>query len=128
LIIADGSQLPFTDNTFDAALLIGVLHHMPTQLHVLVLQEGLRVLRAGGRLLVLEDTYHGNRERFATYVIDSVMNFEFIGHPHSNRSSEEWGNIMREIRGHLVHNRKYISWYGPFRFRHALFVIEKVAG
>jgi SAM-dependent methyltransferase/uncharacterized protein YbaR (Trm112 family) len=44
--VADGSQLPFRDESFEYALIYGVLHHLPAPRKVCV--EVLRVLKKGG--------------------------------------------------------------------------------
>jgi demethylmenaquinone methyltransferase/2-methoxy-6-polyprenyl-1,4-benzoquinol methylase/phosphoethanolamine N-methyltransferase len=46
--------LPFEDGTFDVALISLVLHHLPTDVKLAGLREVHRVLKAGGRLLVVE--------------------------------------------------------------------------
>ena len=46
--------LPFPDASFDAALISLVLHHLPPDLKVIGLREVHRVLKPGGRLLVIE--------------------------------------------------------------------------
>jgi SAM-dependent methyltransferase len=46
LAIADGTRLPFADNTFDALISINVLEHVETP--ILFLSECKRVLRPGG--------------------------------------------------------------------------------
>ena len=123
-VLANGAQLPFPDSLFDASLLITVLHHLPAHLHIPVLLEGVRVLRPKGRLLILEDTYHGSFERFMTYLQDSLMNLEFIGHPHSNRNLEGWKDLINRLGLHLKHHSESVAWFGPFRMRHAILVIE----
>jgi SAM-dependent methyltransferase len=45
-IIADATQLPFADQSFDLVAFSSVLHHMPDYLDAL--REALRVLRPGG--------------------------------------------------------------------------------
>ena len=47
-------ELPFPDTSFDAALISLVLHHLPPDLKVVGLREVHRVLKPGGRLLVIE--------------------------------------------------------------------------
>ena len=49
---ADATRLPFTDGAFDAVLIRDVLHHIGDIAGVLA--EARRVLRAGGRLTLLE--------------------------------------------------------------------------
>jgi SAM-dependent methyltransferase len=68
---ADGTRLPYYDNTFDAVICSEVLEHIPDYRTVIV--ELLRVLRPGGALVVsvprwwpervcwwLSDDYHAN--------------------------------------------------------------------
>lgn len=50
--VIDGARLPFADATFDAAILSEVLEHVGHQNKVAVVNEALRVLRPGGRLVV----------------------------------------------------------------------------
>jgi len=49
---ADAAHLPFATGSFDAVLIRDVLHHLPDR--AAVLAEAARVLRAGGRLTVIE--------------------------------------------------------------------------
>ena len=46
--------LPFEDATFDVVLISLVLHHLPAEVKVAGLREVYRVLKPGGRLLVIE--------------------------------------------------------------------------
>lgn len=52
LVICDGEILPFTGQSFDLVLLIGVLHHLVNQ--EACLTEVKRVLRKGGRVFICE--------------------------------------------------------------------------
>ena len=47
---ADAAHLPFGDGTFDAAMLVSMLHHVDDQSAALA--EARRILRAGGRLVL----------------------------------------------------------------------------
>lgn len=47
-------SLPFTDERFDIVLSSMMLHHLPPELKVTGLQEILRVLKPGGRLMVID--------------------------------------------------------------------------
>lgn len=52
-LAGDATSLPFADNTFDSAVSIAVLHHLPSRPErVRALSELARVLKAGGRALV----------------------------------------------------------------------------
>lgn len=45
-------QLPFKDDTFDAAIMIAVIHHIPPAEQYTVFSEIYRILRPGGRCLI----------------------------------------------------------------------------
>ncbi len=51
-VVGDMEELPFEDGSFDAALFVGALHHVPDPLRAL--QEAHRVVKPGGRLYAAE--------------------------------------------------------------------------
>jgi len=51
-VVGDMEALPFEDDSFDAALFVGALHHVPDPLPAL--REAFRVVRPGGRLFAAE--------------------------------------------------------------------------
>jgi SAM-dependent methyltransferase len=51
-VVADMEALPFGDESFDGALFVAALHHVPDALPAL--REARRVLKPGGRLFVVE--------------------------------------------------------------------------
>jgi SAM-dependent methyltransferase len=58
--IAAGAQaIPFPDASFDLALMLKSLHHVPVRLMVQALGEVARVVRTGGHLYVSEPVYGG---------------------------------------------------------------------
>jgi ubiquinone/menaquinone biosynthesis C-methylase UbiE len=58
--VAGGAQaIPFPDASFDVALMLKSLHHVPLPLLAQALGEVARVLRAGGHLYVSEPVYAG---------------------------------------------------------------------
>ena len=52
LIAAEGTRLPFKDNTFDAVFISGCLHHFPDPFRGI--QEMCRVAKPGGSIAVME--------------------------------------------------------------------------
>lgn len=53
---ADGTDLPFKDDTFDAASISLGLHDMPYKIGVKVLKEIKRVTKTGGEILIVDYT------------------------------------------------------------------------
>lgn len=125
LVMADGARLPFASCHFDAVLLVTVLHHVPATGHLAMLAEGRRVLRDGGRLIILEDSYEGRAERLATSILDSLLNFEFIGHPHANRTTRQWEEVVTTLGLTILDSRERFVRYGPIRIRHLMLATER---
>ena len=56
---APAQQLPFAEASFDGALMLKSLHHVPRELMAQAFSELARVLRPGGWLYVSEPLYEG---------------------------------------------------------------------
>jgi SAM-dependent methyltransferase len=54
-LVSDGALLALPDQCFDAALVLGVLHHLPDVVAATVMTDLARVLRPGALALVMED-------------------------------------------------------------------------
>lgn len=100
-IIYDGKNLPFADNSFDTVLLLTVLHHIPEP--EIVLKESLRV---ADKIIIIEDVYSNPVQKYLTYFTDSLFNFEFIGHPHSNKKDLEWKKVFKNLNLNLFYTKK----------------------
>jgi SAM-dependent methyltransferase len=111
--------LPLADASFDVVLFGFVLHHIPASLHLSVLREARRVAR--GQVVLLEDTFASNHERRRTMFFDSLFNLEFRGHPHSNRTSAGWLDLLAE-GGFCprLHWERKVTAFGVFPMRQAL--------
>ena len=96
----DGRHMPYQDDAFDVALVLTVLHHAidPVQ----VLRECRRVAR---RIIVMEDVYRNRVHKYATWWWDSLMNLEFAGHPHNNRSDAGWLDAFDDVGLKLLQRR-----------------------
>lgn len=116
----DGKRLPYPNDAFDAALLLTVLHHVPDPDNTLA--EARRVAR---KLIIIEDIYETEAERVLTMMGDSWLNQEFAGHPHSNRSDAGWRAAFARLNVHVTAANQNIHWFFPFRFRHAMYVLER---
>jgi SAM-dependent methyltransferase len=95
-IVGDMEALPFPDATFDAAMVLACLHHVPHPLPAL--EEAFRVLRPGGRLFTLDPNSLRARKQ-------GMMPID--GYAHEFRLSVRWlagqmrgvGFAIEEIRG-----------------------------
>ncbi len=90
-IIYDGYNLPFEDNEFDVVQLITVLHHIKEPEKVV--KEAVRV---GKKVIIMEDIYANVFQKYITFIADSINNWEFFGHPHTNKTDEGWKKVFEE--------------------------------
>jgi ubiquinone/menaquinone biosynthesis C-methylase UbiE len=98
-VLYDGDHMPFDDGHFDVAILATMLHHTPDPDHILT--EAKRIAK---RLVIIEDVYDGPIMEWVTKRADSLMNLEFIGHPHTNRTDDAWKDTFKEMSLKLVHH------------------------
>lgn len=114
----DGRRLPFASDQFDTTLLLTVLHHVSDP--VQVLKEAVRTTRS--RLIIIEDVYAHRLQRALTLSADSIVNWEFASHPHSNRTEEAWERLFGE-QGLKVTYKRVHRPLGIFR--QAVYVLHK---
>ncbi len=117
-LIYDGQELPYPDDYFDTVLLITVLHHTPDP--AAVFDEGLRVARK--RIIVMEDIYKNPFQKHLTFFTDSLVNLEFVGHPHTNMTDEEWQALFADQGLNLVAKDEFPTL---IFFRQVIYVLEK---
>lgn len=119
-VIYDGKKIPFEDNSFDVALVLTVLHHTvdPEK----ILEEVGRVAK---RIVVIEDVYDSLVGKYITFFFDSLFNLEFSGHPHSNKSDEEWKKCFKRLGFSLVREDKKRSMVF---FEHGIYILEREKG
>jgi SAM-dependent methyltransferase len=104
----DGACLPYSESSFEAVMLIDVLHHTPDPLRLL--REALRVSR---RWLILKDhlrrgPWAGLRLRF----MDNVGNARHaVALPHNYLSTEEWNELRRVLNLHTAVELRQLGLY-----------------
>ena len=116
--IYDGERLPFPDGHFPTSMIIPVLHHTPDP--EAVLDEALRV--TGKRMIVMEDIYKNPFQKYLTFFTDSLVNLEFAGHPHTNKSDREWREVFAKRGLKLVARDEFRTLVF---FRQVIYVLEK---
>ena len=115
--IYDGRKIPYPDNHFDTTLLITVLHHTPEPMKIL--EEAMRVSKK--QIIIVEDIFSSTWHKYLTWAMDSVVNLEFWGHPHSNKSDEEWREVFKDL-GLTLKVAMYRNFW--MMFSHATYVLE----
>jgi SAM-dependent methyltransferase len=89
--------MPFDDRAFDCALLVTTLHH--TYDPVQVMMEAARV---ADRLIIVEDVTHGQLHKWLTRGMDKLLNLEFFGTLHNNKSDGDWRNLFADLELYMV--------------------------
>jgi ubiquinone/menaquinone biosynthesis C-methylase UbiE len=117
-LISDGRTLPFADDSFDVALYATVLHH--TADPEAMLREGRRV---AGRIVIVEDVHRSAAQKWATYAMDSVMNLEFFGHPHANKTDAQWRAAFSRLGLRVAKSHEHPFWCF---FRSATYLLERI--
>jgi len=95
--VYNGASLPFPDRHFQFALLLTVLHH--TKDPVAVLKEAARVAE---QVIIIEDVYKNGLQKYATFAMDTLVNFGHSEMTYQNRSLQEWKVIFKELRLEVV--------------------------
>jgi SAM-dependent methyltransferase len=115
-IIYNGEKIPFDDKSFDKSLILTVLHHTPEPEEIL-----LEAKRVSKKIIVIEDVYNNKFHKYLTYFFDSLINWEFVGHPHSNKSDAEWRFLFKKMGLNLLD----VSYgYSFVVFKHATYYLE----
>jgi len=110
-LVYDGRTFPFKEITFDAAIFMTVLHHIPDDQHIDLLKQAMRV---ANKVIVMEDIFTHGLGQKVTHFTDSLVNLEFKGHPHSNRTNKAWKQLFDEA-GLVVANTKHTKTLQYFR-------------
>ena len=112
--------IPFPDKSFDASMLITVLHHVSDP--AAVLREAKRVTRK--TLIVVEDLYHHPLGRAWTILRDQLYNFEFFGHPCQFRKKQEWLEFFKANGFEPVYDKSVYTWMAGLRILNGIFILR----
>lgn len=88
----DGKTVPFTDGAFDAATLNNVVHHVPVERRVSLLQEIRRVVN--GPLYIKDHVSTGMLDNLRLTALDALGNIPFSGMVKAHYlSAMEWHEL-----------------------------------
>jgi ubiquinone/menaquinone biosynthesis C-methylase UbiE len=123
--LEDPRSTPFEDRSFDAVLLLFVLHHVSRwEDQQALLEEAVRVTRR--RLIIVEDTPLSRVDRAFNTAWDWALNLRHgVPKPFSFRTVEGWRSAFR--RAGLA--ERFSETYRPLwptlgTYRHTLFVLD----
>lgn len=85
-LVADGAALGLRDASFDAALVLGVFHHLPDSIVRAAVAELYRVLKVGATVLVMEDIAPPNAWNVAGHMMHWLDRGGFIRNDNDYRS------------------------------------------
>ena len=114
--VYSGRKMPFGKAAYDTALLLTVLHY--TDDPEAVLREAGRI---ANRVVIIENVYVRREMEWLTRAFCSLMNFEFIDHPHNNRTHAEWLETFEKMGLKLWH--KSTHRVGGI-FKQAIYVLK----
>ncbi|MEJ2278258.1 MAG: class I SAM-dependent methyltransferase [Candidatus Lokiarchaeota archaeon] len=114
-LIYDGQKFPFKDNSFDLTLILTVLHH--TISPETILSEAKRVSR---RIIIIEDIYKNQFQKYFTFLMDSLVNFQFFNHPHNNKNHKNWLESFKKLKLKLLYYQ--IDRNAPFLYQATYFL------
>jgi ubiquinone/menaquinone biosynthesis C-methylase UbiE len=120
VVIYDGKRIPFPDKSFDASLLITVLHHIPDPESVI--REAKRVTQ--GRVIVVEDLFRHRLGGWWTCLRDKLYNFEFLGHAGQFKKKEEWVALFQRQGLRLIFEKEMYTWLSGLRILNGVMVFE----
>lgn len=123
--LANARRLPVKNEVLDTICLFDILHHLKNQEEIL--RESLRVLKPGGKCLVIEDTipesikgegiknWIKNKRREIKKLVVAKMDDAFNlqpsqVNPHNYHSISEWKKIFINL-GFSIDEKEGKSWY-----------------
>ena len=119
-VIYDGSKLPFSDKSFDTALLLMVLHHTPNP--ELIFDEAARVAK---EIVLIETSYSTPINRWFTIVSDAVGNLRTKAFWPSYKSDEEWKRMFNNKKFEVLSSAKYWDTNFGLPFLHIAYHLRK---
>jgi len=110
VIVAEGENLPFENNFFDFVVIKGVVHHFAEPIKVF--QEIKRILKKGGRLIILEGNPSSSYRKWILKIAD-ILKIEHESSLFSHLSFPEIAALLKEV-GFRSTNQRISGFFTPF--------------
>jgi ubiquinone/menaquinone biosynthesis C-methylase UbiE len=124
--MTDPLVAPFADRSFDAVLLLFVLHHVASWSdQERLVAEAVRVARR--RVVILEDTPTSSVDRAFNVAWDWLLNLRHgVPTPFTFRTARGWREVFGRLGVEVVHAETYRArWPTLMTYHHALFVLQR---
>jgi len=118
-VIYNGKRIPFSEKTFKKSMLLTVLHHTSNPQEVLC-----EAKRVSEKIIIMEDIYSNPLHKYLTFFFDSLINLEFKGHPHTNKTDAEWREIFKKLNLEII-KTKYTRSF--IVFKHAIYSLKSTS-
>lgn len=120
-IIYDGKILPFSNRSFDTALLLMVMHHTPDP--EIVFMEASRVAK---EVVVIETSYTNPFNKFLTIVSDAIGNLRIVAFWNSYKSDRDWRAFFEKHGFHIKESHTFNDKnLGIVPFLHILYYLQR---
>lgn len=119
-IIYDGKKLPFSNNYFDTALLLMVLHHTPNPDVVF-----LEAARVAEEIVIIETSFTSAVNKFFTVMSDELGNLRFDPFWSSYKTDAGWRAYFSKKGYKIIDTEKYHDMNFGLPFLHILYYIKK---
>jgi SAM-dependent methyltransferase len=98
--VYDGRTLPFADNSFDAATINNVLHHVPPEARATLMREIRRVVR--GPIYIKDHVAMSRLDHWRLAALDAMGNIPFGGQVAANYlTMGEWEELAAQAGAHI---------------------------
>jgi ubiquinone/menaquinone biosynthesis C-methylase UbiE len=118
LIVANAEAIPAQDNSCDAVTSVFMLHELPPKVRRTVIGEAARVLKPGGRLILVDSLQRGDEPAYDT-ILESFPQYYHEPYYHSYMR-EDFASVVRPYG--LAHRRSIKAYVSK------VMVLDKEAG
>jgi SAM-dependent methyltransferase len=112
--VVDGRELPYADNTFDAAYSVSVVEHIPELGDEMAARELVRVTKPGGRVVI---TVPYAAEAYESHVHDDVYERKHSGKPVFWERHYDSGTLATRLVAPSQGHREELEIWGEGRVR-----------
>lgn len=102
------TDIPYPNASFDAVLFMYVFHHIPTKHHREALGEAARVLKEGGKLILVEPRIDSKFDLAWDRIFFSDSFYEYFGVEGSFNLNEKGGARIYEVKKEDIPDLKFL--------------------